>query len=295
MCAGYTILVKLNEKVGDNYMPKKIIIVLLLAIAAHTISFQNTQGITLQEQLTSLSSKLELLKHKLATLESRVNNLKKNLSSPIYLSLVHGDMTKQKFADFKTAAIVNAANTAMRGGGGIDRAIHSAAGSGLLAYESENNLKNVVGGAILTPSFNLETNKVCAYIIHAVGPRGENIHRENLLTNAYQNSLQAAHDNHLTAIAFPAISTAIFGYDINEATPVALKAVLKFLDNNKETTSLKEVRFVVFSVLDYQVYVQKLQDEGYTLAAAEPAHEYHQDSSKGGGGTPQPPRYWRVK
>lgn len=273
----------------------KKIMSMLLFVVANIITFESVQSIELKEQLLSLSAKLDSLKNKLSGLELNLSNLKKNLSKNIYLSLVHGDMTKQKFADYKTAAIVNAANTVMRGGGGIDGSIHGAAGNELLEHEKNKNLSGVTGGAILTPSFNLEKNKICSKIIHAVGPLGSDANRENLLTNAYRNSLQIAYDNNLTAIAFPAISTAIFGYNINEATPVALNAVINFLTEHKATTSLQEVRFVVFSVDDYNVYKQKLQAKGYAPDTAEPALDYHNASNVSGIGVPQPPLRWRFK
>lgn len=273
----------------------KKIMSMLLFVVANIITFESVQSIELKEQLLSLSTKLDSLKNKLSGLELNLSNLKKNLSRNIYLSLVHGDMTKQKFADFKTAAIVNAANTRMRGGSGIDGSIHKAAGHELLDYESTSSLKGVTGGAILTPSFNLSKNEVCSWIIHAVGPQGTAANREKLLSNAYRNSLQIAHDKNITAIAFPAISTAIFGYNINDATPVALDAVINFLAEHRAATSLQEVRFVVFSVNDYNVYKQKMQDKGYAPDSADPVEEYHKQSSKGAGGAPQLPLRWRFK
>ena len=89
-------------------------------------------------------------------------------------------------------------------------------------------------------------------IIHATGPTGTMPNKAQLLRDAYQNSLQVACNNGLKSVAFPAISTAIFGYDINEATPVAFKAVKDFIE--KHPGKLEEVRFVVRSDSDLTVY-----------------------------------------
>jgi len=98
-------------------------------------------------------------------------------------------------------------------------------------------------------------------IIHTTGPRGNTPHKEQLLRDAYKNSLQLACDNGLTSIAFPAISTAIFGYDINEATPIALKVIQTFVANHPK--AFKEIRFVVFSDKDFLVY-QKYMNQLFT-------------------------------
>jgi len=173
------------------------------------------------------------------------------------VTLVQGDITKQK-----VDAIVNAANENLRHGGGVARAISDAAGKRLQAYSDampiiSNGERCPMGKAVITPAFDLEKNGV-KKIIHATGPRGTTPNKEKLLADTYKNSLQVAADNGLKSIAFPAISTAIFGYDINEATPVALKAVRDFIKKNPN--AFDEIRFVVFSDNDFAIY-QKWMNE----------------------------------
>lgn len=167
------------------------------------------------------------------------------------IALVQGDITKQK-----VEAIVNAANEDLSHGGGVARAISKAAGKRLQTY---SNAMPVIGGgqrcpmgkAVITPAFDLE-NRGVKKIIHTTGPRGTTPGKEQLLRDAYMNSLQLAADNGLKSIAFPAISTAIFGYDINAATPIACATVKHFITTHPN--AFDEVRFVVFSDSDYAVY-----------------------------------------
>jgi O-acetyl-ADP-ribose deacetylase len=167
------------------------------------------------------------------------------------ITLIQGDITQQK-----VDAIVNAANEDLSHGGGVARAISKAAGKYLQEYSNKmpmisNGERCPMGKAVITPAFDLEKIGI-KKIIHATGPRGTTFNKEQLLCDAYTNSLQVAMNNDLKSIAFPAISTAIFGYDIDEATPVALKAIQAFVV--KHPKSFNEIRLVVFSDKDFAVY-----------------------------------------
>ena len=171
--------------------------------------------------------------------------------------LTQGDITKQK-----VDAIVNAANENLSHGGGVALAISNAAGRGLQEYSNKmpiisNNQRCPMGNAVITPSFDLAQIGV-KKIIHTTGPRGTTPGKEKLLENSYTNSLQLATNNRLRSIAFPAISTAIFGYNINEATPIALRAVKTFVINHPR--AFREIRFVLFSEKDVTTY-KKYMDE----------------------------------
>lgn len=173
------------------------------------------------------------------------------------ITFVQGDITQQD-----VDAIVNAANENLRHGGGIAAAISQAAGPQLQAYcnampVDARGEKCPTGGAVITPAFELEKVGI-KNIIHAVGPLGSNPQRRELLKSAYQNSLKIAKNNGLRSIALPAISTAIFGYNINEATPVAFAAVRDFIKANPN--AFDEVRFVLFSNKDLNVY-KKFKNE----------------------------------
>ncbi|HKZ81236.1 MAG TPA: O-acetyl-ADP-ribose deacetylase [Pyrinomonadaceae bacterium] len=165
--------------------------------------------------------------------------------------LIVGDITLQA-----VDAIVNAANSSLLGGGGVDGAIHRSGGPQIL--EDCRNLRQKdypaglpTGEAVITRAGNLRAR----HVIHTVGPiYGQHGGREaELLAACYQNSLMLAVRHHLTSIAFPAISTGIYGYPQAEAGLVASRAIEEFLSNN---ALLKEVRLVFFKLNDMEVFIE---------------------------------------
>ncbi|EIM22839.1 A1pp-domain-containing protein [Wallemia mellicola CBS 633.66] len=162
------------------------------------------------------------------------------------ISLLRADITK--LGDVE--AIVNAANESLLGGGGVDGQIHKIAGPQLL--EECRTLSGCkTGDAKLTKGYNLPAK----YVIHTVGPRFTNSNREELLRSAYRRSLEVAHQNGIKSLAFPSISTGVFGYPIEQASVVAIKTVKDFLDAHKE---IEKVTFVLFSEGDLSVYKDNL-------------------------------------
>jgi O-acetyl-ADP-ribose deacetylase (regulator of RNase III) len=153
-----------------------------------------------------------------------------------------GDITK-----LDTGAIVNAANKSLLGGGGVDGAIHRAAGPLLLeACRKLNGCKT--GEAKITKGFNLPAK----YIIHTVGPVYQGRPEDSLLlSNCYRNSLALAVDNNLSSIAFPAISCGVYDYPLEKACETAVTTTADFL--NQYAGSLK-VSFVLFSTADLESY-----------------------------------------
>lgn len=159
-----------------------------------------------------------------------------------------GDITK-----VEVDAIVNAANETLLGGGGVDGAIHEAAGPSLL--EECKTLGGCrTGEAKITKGYNLPAKNV----IHTVGPiydTDKNV--EKLLSNCYTNSLKLIVENNLNSIAFPGISTGVYGYPKEDAARIAIESVLSFIKNNKEDI---KVIFVSFSQGDFNIY-KKLFEE----------------------------------
>lgn len=169
------------------------------------------------------------------------------------VSLVQGDITRQTID-----VIVNAANGTLQGGGGVDGAIHRAAGPELLAAcrrireEQLNGALLPVATPVITPGFRLPAK----YVIHVVGPIcGSDPDPARHLFAAYWNSLVIAVDHGLSGIAFPSISTGAYGCDIGFASGVAVSAVTQFLQKH----SVREVRLVLYSDADFEVYRSRLQ------------------------------------
>jgi len=164
------------------------------------------------------------------------------------IELIRGDITR-----ITADAVVNAANTSLLGGGGVDGAIHRAAGPQLL--EECRSLKGCkTGEAKITRGFNLPAR----YVIHTVGPvwHGGNRHESDLLTSCYQNSLSLAATYQLKTIAFPNISTGVYGYPKHDAATVAVSAVKAWLLVHQE---FEKVIFVVFDEENYHIYKEILE------------------------------------
>jgi len=156
------------------------------------------------------------------------------------ITISQGDITK-----LKVDAIVNAANSQLARGAGVCGAIFNAAGFELDEYCNHLNGCQT-GEAIITPGFNLPVK----FIIHTVGPvwQGGNNNEAKLLENCYQNSLSMAKENNIKTIAFPAISTGIFGYPIEDATQIALNTMIKNQDG------FDEIIACCFSDADFEIY-----------------------------------------
>ncbi|MFC2038318.1 O-acetyl-ADP-ribose deacetylase [Chloroflexota bacterium] len=157
------------------------------------------------------------------------------------LSIIQGDITRQN-----TDAIVNAANSGLMGGGGVDGAIHRAGGPAILEACRQIVARQgrlPTGQAVITTGGNLPAK----YVIHTVGPvwHGGEKGEPELLTSAYSQSLQTAAENKLSSVSFPSISTGVYSYPVAEAAEIALKTVASFLV--EKDTSLKEVVFVLFN------------------------------------------------
>ena len=168
---------------------------------------------------------------------------------PSTLELVEGDITRQD-----TDAVVNAANAALRPGGGVDGAIHRAGGPALEA-ECRRLGGCPTGEARITTGGNLKAR----YVIHTVGPiYQDGFHGEPaLLASCYRESLKLASAKGIKSLAFPSISTGVYGYPIEDAARVALKAVTEYLAHHPE---IERVRLVLFGRAAYEVYARALQE-----------------------------------
>ena len=167
------------------------------------------------------------------------------------IKFIKGDITKINDVD----AIVNAANKTLLGGGGVDGAIHRAAGIKLrLECLKLHGCKT--GEAKITGAYNLS----CKYIIHTVGPIWRNgTNNEDIkLRNCYYNSLEIAKENGIRKIAFPSISTGVFKFPIERASKIAIETVKKFLEENIGVFDL--VEWVLFDDETYSIYTKKAKE-----------------------------------
>ncbi|RUA16483.1 MAG: O-acetyl-ADP-ribose deacetylase [Clostridia bacterium] len=165
------------------------------------------------------------------------------------IEIIQDDITRQR-----VDAIVNAANNSLLGGGGVDGAIHRAAGPDLLA-ETRTLGGCPTGQARITQGYLLPS----AYVIHTVGPvwRGGHQHEDELLADCYRNSLKLAVENDIKTIAFPAISTGVYRFPLERAARIALGAVKQFLERD---VTIKKVVFVCYDHQTYAVYQRISRD-----------------------------------
>ena len=170
------------------------------------------------------------------------------------LGLIQGDITR-----LTTDAIVNAANSSLMGGGGVDGAIHRAGGPAILE-ECRQIVSRIgrldTGKAVMTTGGNLAAK----YVIHTVGPvwHGGSRGEAELLASAYRESLKLAADHKLKSVAFPSISTGAYGYPVAQAADVAVSTVVAFLGG--VPTSLEEVFFVLYDSNTFQAYATALAE-----------------------------------
>ncbi len=167
------------------------------------------------------------------------------------LEIVQGDITQQA-----TDAVVNAANSSLMGGGGVDGAIHRAGGPAILE-ECKQIVKKIgrlpTGEAVITTAGRMPAK----YVIHTVGPvyRGGKSGEPEKLANAYRNSLKLAAEKGLKSVSFPSISTGAYGYPVDEAARIALSTVMDFL---RENDQIELVRFVLFDDRTFAAYQKAL-------------------------------------
>jgi O-acetyl-ADP-ribose deacetylase (regulator of RNase III) len=170
----------------------------------------------------------------------------------IRISVVQGDITRQD-----TDAIVNAANSGLMGGGGVDGAIHRTGGPAILEECKQIVAKQgrlPTGRAVITTGGNLKVR----FVVHTVGPvwRGGSGGEAELLASAYRESLKVAAENNLSSVSFPSISTGAYGYPVAEAARVAMTAVVSFA--REKATSIGEVVFVLFDSATFESYLSAL-------------------------------------
>lgn len=173
-------------------------------------------------------------------MEIKVNNT--------VIALVLGDITKEE-----TAAIVNAANSRLKGGGGVDGAIHKAGGPSIME-ECRAIGSCPTGQAVITGGGKLKAG----YIIHTVGPvySGGNRGEADLLESAYLESLKKVTQNGLRSVSFPAISAGVYGYPLREAAHIALETILNYVKNHED---IELIRFVLFNRDVYDAFSDELR------------------------------------
>jgi O-acetyl-ADP-ribose deacetylase len=167
----------------------------------------------------------------------------------VTVECVQGDITSQD----DVTAIVNAANAELQSGGGVAGAIHRAAGPGL-AQEARPLAPIRPGEAVITGGHNLPNR----YVIHTLGPvYGQDRPEAELLANCYRNALALAEENEIDSVAFPAISTGVFGYPVEEAAEVAIKTVI---EETQRLEHVRLIRFVLFGEKDFKVHEEVLSE-----------------------------------
>ena len=169
------------------------------------------------------------------------------------IELIRGDITDQE-----VDVIVNAANASLAGGCGVDGAIHRRGGPAIMRETDEKYPDGCpTGSAVAGGAGNLKAK----FVFHAVGPRwkGGQANEPELLRSAYLTCLELAVKHDCRTIAFPSISTGVYGYPIHQAAPLAIRTVIDFLQNHPE--SLRLVRFCLFSDSDLEVYSKALTEE----------------------------------
>lgn len=173
-------------------------------------------------------------------MEAKINNST--------LALAEGDITNES-----TDAIVNAANTRLAGGAGVDGAIHRAGGPSIME-ECRKIGGCPTGQAVITTGGHLRAK----HVIHTVGPvyQGGNKGEAALLKSAHLESLKLASARNLKSISFPAISTGVYGYPVHEAAQIALKTAINYL---KEHSDIELVRFVLFGRKTYDIFAEELK------------------------------------
>jgi O-acetyl-ADP-ribose deacetylase len=170
-------------------------------------------------------------------------------------------------------AIVNAANSSLLGGGGVDGAIHRAGGAAILA-DCRQIVSKIgrlaAGNAVITTGGNLRAK----HVIHTVGPvfRDGNHHENETLASCHRESIRLADESKLTSISFPAISTGAYGYPVNEAAPVALSAAVEALASSRHVKLCRFVLFDVSTVRAFERAAEKLQSNSHVPFTLEKAH-----------------------
>jgi O-acetyl-ADP-ribose deacetylase (regulator of RNase III) len=181
------------------------------------------------------------------------HSVRYRIGSKATLELAVGDITEES-----TDAIVNAANSSLLGGGGVDGAIHRVAGPALLAEcrkirEQRGSLP--AGQAVATSGANLKAR----YVIHTVGPvwQGGNVNEPQILESCYCNSMEQANSKFCTSVSFPSVSTGAYGYPVKPAAQIALRTIADHLHQPK---SVKLVRFVLFDQRTYSAYAAAAEE-----------------------------------